>query len=93
MRHAQLIHRGEQFMVSEADTRFEGECVWSWEGTPGEMPRRVYPIRIIVRSIHRCEAHGAVRVDHAEQLRIASIAKRSLEENELGLEVLLLEQD
>lgn len=93
MQYAKLINRGEQFMVSEGSVRYEGECVWSWEERPGEMPRPVYPIRIFVRSIRRCETSGGVRLSVAEQLRIATLAKRLLEANEPGFEALLLEND
>lgn len=93
MQYAKLIHRGEQFMVSEGSVRYEGECVWSWEDVPGAMPRPVYPIRIFVRSIRRIEASGAVRLDDTERLRIATLAKRLLEANEPGFEALLLEND
>jgi len=93
MQYAQLINRGEQFMVSEGPVRYEGECVWSWEERPDATPRPVYPIRIFVRSIHRIEASGAVRLETAEQLRIATLAKRLLEANEPGFEALLLEDD
>lgn len=93
MVRAKLINRGEQFVVIESAARYEGECVWSWEERSGEMPRPVYPIRIFVRSIQRCETSGAVRLSAAEQRRIAALAKRSLEDNEPGFEALLLEDD
>ena len=76
MNRARLINRGEQFAVTEGSARFEGECVWSWEEAPGQGPRRIYPIRILVRSIHAVGAFRTRPLSSAERLRIANLAKQ-----------------
>jgi len=91
MNQAQLINRGEQFKVNEGAASFEGECVWSWDENPGQTPRRIYPLRIITRSIHRVGPAGMLAVPAAERLRVAALAKQLLEAREPGCEVLLLE--
>jgi hypothetical protein len=91
MNEAQLINRGEQFFVTEGSTRFEGECVWSWEEAPGQCPRRAYPIRVFVQSIHKVGAARIRPLSAGERLRVAKLAKQLLEAREAGCEVLLLE--
>ena len=93
MNQAQLINRGEQFAVTEGSARFEGECVWSWEESPGQGPHRIYPIQILVRSIHRVGASRIRPLSSAERLRIVNLAKQLLEARETDCEVLLLENE
>jgi hypothetical protein len=92
MNQAQLINRGEQFMVIEGSTRFEGECVWSWEEIPGQSPHRIYPIRIFVRSIHKVGMSCVLPLSSFEQIRIARLAKQLIKARD-GCEVLLLENE
>ena len=93
MNYAQLINRGEQFTVTEESKRFEGECVWSWQEIEGEIPRRVYPIRIIVQSIRRGGISSRIPLPHSERLRIAKLAMQMLESAENGCKVELWEKE
>jgi hypothetical protein len=93
MHLAQLINRGEQFSVTEWTTRYEGECVWSWEEAPGQSLRRVYPIRVFVRSIRKVGLSRVLPLSAAERLRIAKLAKQLLEARETECQVLLLEDE
>ncbi|MEY4562872.1 MAG: hypothetical protein RLZZ618_2149 [Pseudomonadota bacterium] len=89
MTQAQLINRGEQFAVIEGSTRFEGECVWSWQQAEGETPRRVSPITIVVASIHKCGVFWTLPMTSGERLRVARLAKQLLEVRDPECTVLL----
>ena len=88
---AQFMNRGEQFFVIDDSTRYEGQCVWSWEEVPGGTSRPVYPVKIFVKSIWRGGLAGFFPLPQSKRLRIAQVAKRLLESKEQGCSVELLE--
>ena len=84
MKYAQLVNRGEQFAIIDGSKRYEGECVWSWEEVSVDIPRRVYPISIIVKSIRRCGLKSILPLSSAQRLSVANEAKLLLESQEPG---------
>ncbi len=91
MSQAHFMNRGEQFFVVDESTRYEGECVWSREEVPGEISRRVYPVRIFVKSIRRCGLAGFLPLSQSKRLKIAQLTKELLESREKDCSIELLE--
>lgn len=91
MNHAQFMNRGEQFFIIDEATRYEGECVWSWQEVPGEGSRPAYPVKILVKSIRRSGLAGFIPLPQSTRLRVAQLAKQLFESQEKGCSIELLE--
>lgn len=87
MSKAALMNRGEQFVVIDGSTRYEGQCAWTWEDRPGQTPQRVYPIDIFAMSVRRTGLLRLIPLTRTKRVRIAQLAKRLLEAETPGCSV------
>ena len=90
MKHARLTHRGESFeFVDDEGVRFVGECVWAWEDVPEQMPRRVYPITLLLQTIRQGDGERLRALKPGRRAEIAREVKTLLELRPDGCQVLL----
>lgn len=89
MKHARLTQRGESFEVVDEGLRFVGECVWAWEDVPGAMPRRVYPITLLLQTIRQVDGERLRPLKAGRRAEIAREVKALLELRPDGCQVLL----
>ncbi len=87
MSKAALIDHGEQFVVIDGSTGYEGRSTWAWEDRPGQTPRRAYPIDLFAMSVRRTGLLRLIPLTRTRRVRIAQLAKRLLEADTPGCPV------
>ena len=88
-----LVARGESFELRRGGETFTGEVFWSWEehdetGAPLNLPRRVYPISVLIDSIRGTKPNGRrMRLTPADRWAVAEALRNLLVAEEPGIEV------